>query len=378
MLKMKNLPVYKRINIATVLVFTVVFLIAGCNNKEYTVTKGDNPVYKPNTSFETFEDMTSDRADHLISKYRLDTVFNGEQDEFIRILMLRHWIKSVIPIEDYGDPYPGEGNVERILDYAMEGQGYHCGHYMRVQNAVMTSMGYVTRSLGAGPGVQGTRFEHHGTNEIWSNTHNKWFLSDAKYDHHFEKDGVPLSAVEIRNEYLKNEAADILMVKGVERKPLDYDEEVDMSKKEFAQTYTWITWDAYSDMFTDWPEHNVMLIMYGDNYYKNNTWIRGTRPHWIYNSPENLRVVENIDEIYFTPNTIASNVTIDNNTARIQLDSYTPGFKEYQMKRLPGDEWETVGSELEIELKNKKYEFVFRTMNHAGVTGPEHKIVLER
>lgn len=366
------------LKIKTASIFAVVcILLSGCGQKNYHTVEVENPVYKPNKAFEEFEDMSSAKAEHLITKYRLDTIFHGETDEFKRILMLRHWIKSVIPIEDYGDPYPGQGNVELILDYALEGQGYHCGHYMRVQNAVMTAMGYVTRSLGAGPGVQGTRFEHHGTNEIWSNTFNKWFLSDAKYDHHFEKDGVPLSAVEIRNAYLKNEAADIQMVKGVERTPLDYDEEVDMSKKEFAQTYTWVTWDAYTNMFTDYPNHTSLLIMYGDSYFKNNTWIRGTKPHWIYGSPESLRVVEDIDEIYFTPNTIESGVEINENTARIQLVSDTPGFKEYQMKKLPDDEWKTVDSEVKIDLQDKKYELVFRAVNYAGVTGPEHKVVIE-
>lgn len=375
---MNSLSVLRKINTKTAwLIAVVVLLLSGCDNKNYHTAEVENPEYKPNKVFEAFEDMSSDKAAHLIAKYQLDTIFNGETDEFKRILMLRHWIKSVIPIEDYGDPYPGQGNVERILDYAMEGQGYHCGHYMRVQNAVMTAMGYVTRSLGAGPGVQGTRFEHHGTNEIWSNTFNKWFLSDAKYDHHFEKDGVPLSAVEIRNEYMKNEAADIQMVKGVDRTPLNYDDEVDMSKKEFAQTYTWITWDAYTNMFTDWPKHNVMLIMYGDDYFKNNTWIRGTKPHWIYESPESMHVVENIDEIYFTPNTIESNVEINENTAKIQLNSDTPGLKEYQMKKSPGNNWESVDSDIEIELKDKKHELVFRAVNLAGVTGPEHKIVIE-
>ncbi len=356
----------------------IVILLFSCEKSNYRLVEVENPVYKPNKAFEAFEDMTSPQAAQLISKYQLDTVVTGETDEFRRILKLRHWIKSVIPIEDYGDPYPGEGNVERILDYAMEGQGYHCGHYMRVQNAVLTSMGHITRSLGAGPGVLGTRFEHHGVNEIWSNTFNKWFLADAKYDHHFEKDEVPLSAVEIRNEYLKNSAADIQLVKGVDRKPLEYDDEVDMSKEEFAQTYTWITWDAYTDMFTQWPKHNVLLIMYGDDYFKNNTWIRGKRPHWIYGSPESLRVVEDIDEIYFTPNTIASHVAIDGGTAKIKLVSDTPGFKEYQMRKIPGDKWETVRPEIEIDLEDQKYELAFRAVNFAGVTGPEHKVVLAR
>lgn len=94
---------------------------------------------------------------------------------------------------------------------------------MSVQNAIMNAYGYVTRCLGAGPGGQHGKDFHHGINEIWLNSYHKWFLSDAKYDHHFEKNGVPLSALEIRDEYLKNGAADIKIAKGPDRVALDYD-----------------------------------------------------------------------------------------------------------------------------------------------------------
>ena len=60
----------------------------------------------------------------------------------------------MIKINDFGDPYPGEGYVEGILDAALEGQGFHCGHFMKVQNGIMNAYGYVTRTLGAGPGVE--------------------------------------------------------------------------------------------------------------------------------------------------------------------------------------------------------------------------------
>src|SRR5690554_397327 len=126
----------------------LMLLVMACGRKVYTVEEADNPEYKPNKVFEAFEDMTAPQAAHLVSKFHIDTIFKGETDEFKRILLLRHWIKSVIPIEDFGDPYPGEGNVERIIDYALNGQGYHCGHYMRVQNAIMSAYGYITRSLG--------------------------------------------------------------------------------------------------------------------------------------------------------------------------------------------------------------------------------------
>jgi len=139
-------------------------VIAGCGRRQYISVNVENPEFKPNTVFNGTEDLTSPKFSHLIEKYQLDTIFHGETDEFKRILLLRHWIKSCIRIEDFGDPYPGDGNVEAMLDFALQGQGYHCGHFMKIQNAIMNSYGYVTRTLGAGPGVKGGPDGNHGIN----------------------------------------------------------------------------------------------------------------------------------------------------------------------------------------------------------------------
>ncbi len=352
-------------------------LMAGCGKRQYFAVDVDNPKFIPNTVFTGSEDLTSPKFKHLIEKYQLDTIFHGETNELKRILLLRHWIKSKIKIDDFGDPYPGGGYVEGILDAALEGQGYHCGHFMKVQNAIMNAYGYVTRTLGAGPGVKGGPDGHHGIDEIWLNDYNKWFLSDAKYDHHFEKGGIPLSALEIRDEYLKNKAADIIKVKGPERTPTDVDPETGTNKERSAQTYTWVEFHGHNDMFTVFPNHEELLIMYDDDFFKNNTWIWGGKPHWAYAKPEFMKKVEDRDAIEWTPNTIASKVTIDGDKATIELVSDTPNLKEYQMKRLPSGAWAKVDDKVEINLKDKKYDLVFRTMNLAGVTGPEHKIVID-
>jgi hypothetical protein len=362
----------------TNILFGIICLcIFSCSERSYYAVEVENPTRKPNKVFLSFEDLSLPRAGNLIARYRPDTIFKGETDEFNRILLLRHWITSVIPMDWSAGHYPGEGKVELILDHALKGQGYHCGHFMRVQNAIMNSFGYVTRTLGAGAGVQGTLFTHHGANEIWSNQHNKWFLSDAEFDHHFEKDGIPLSALEVRNEYLKNKAADIINVKGPDRTPCEFDKEIGMSNTEFAGTYTWITWDSNNDIFTAWPDYKTRLIMYEDEYYKNNTWIRGNRPHWIYGSPGDLLLVRDSDEIYFTPNTIGSRVEITGNSARIYLKSDTPNLKEYQVRKFPGDRWVKVDPVFETGLNGRKYEFAFRTVNLAGVAGPEHRIIID-
>ena len=290
---------------------------------------------------------------------------------------MRHWIKSVIAINDFGDPYPGEGNPEGILDAALKGQGFHCGHFMIVQNAVMNAYGYVTRTIGAGPGVKGGPDGHHGIDEIWLNQDNKWFLSDAKYDHHFEKNGIPLSALEIRDEYLKNQAADIIKVKGPERVPFDIDKETGLSRVENAQTYTWIEWHGYNDQFTTFPDHRELLIMYADDFFKTHTWIWDDKPHWAFSHPECLKLVSGRDSIYWTPNTISSNVMISNVTATINLTSNTPNLKEYQMKRFPSGSWTRCEETTDLKLSGKKEEFAFRAINLAGVAGPEHKVIIQ-
>lgn len=362
----------------TILILSFCFSIFSCKNREYIQVSVNNPPYRPNLEFHSGEDLSSPKFSQLIKKYQLDTIFHGETDEFKRILLLRHWIKSVIAINDFGDPYPGEGKVEGILDAALKGQGFHCGHFMIVQNAILNAYGYVTRTLGAGPGVRGGPDGHHGIDEVWLNQYNKWFLSDAKYDHHFEKNGIPLSALEVRDEYLKNQAADIVKVKGPGRVPFDIDKETSLSKVQNAQTYTWIEWHGYNNMFTSFPDNTELLIMYNDDYFKTHTWIWDNKPHWAYARPEFMKLVSDRDSIYWTPNTISSSIRIVNDTSKIELTSDTPNLKEYQIKRLPSGTWEKTGKTCEFLLRGIKTNMTFRTLNLAGVTGPEHGIIIER
>jgi hypothetical protein len=360
-----------------ILFFLALMLFSNCGNRDYQNITVDNPVLRHNVVFQGYEDLTSPKFSHLINKYQLDTIFHGEQDEFRRILMLRRWIKSVIRIDDFGDPYPGAGDVEAILDNALKGQGYHCGHFMIVQNAILNAYGYVTRTLGAGPGVKGGPDGHHGINEVWLNQFNKWFLSDAKYDHHFEKDGIPLSALEIRDEFLKNKAVDIVKVKGPGRVPFDIDSETGYSREQNAQTYTWIEWHGNNDMFTIWPESKDILIMYEDEFFKTHTWIWGGQPHWAYAKPEFMKLVQSRDQIYWTPNTIAADVKIEGSEVIISLTSETPNLKEYQIKRLLSEGWVHADSVVNLDLKEKGYEILFRAVNIANVSGPEYRLKIE-
>ena len=97
-------------------------LLMSCNSKQFAVVQVDNPAFAPDTAFRSFEDLSSPKFAALRQKYQLDTVFHGEKDELKRVLLLRNWIRSKIPINDPG-PHPGDGSAESIIDEGLKGNG---------------------------------------------------------------------------------------------------------------------------------------------------------------------------------------------------------------------------------------------------------------
>ncbi len=108
-----------------------------------------------------------------------------------------------------------------MLAESPHGGSYHCGHFMTMQNAVLNVMGHVSRCIFAAAGEKERRLSGaHGINEVWVNSLAKWVVLDAELDSHFEKAGVPLSALEIRDEVLADGAKMVFRHEGVGRKQL--------------------------------------------------------------------------------------------------------------------------------------------------------------
>ncbi|MBX3242146.1 MAG: transglutaminase domain-containing protein [Chitinophagaceae bacterium] len=357
-----------------------IFIITGCNTRFYKLIETDNPRFFPNIIFTAHEDISSPKFWVLREKYQLDTVISNEKDELKRILLLRNWIHKTIRIDDYG-PYAGDESVESTLDNALKGSGYHCGYYSAVQTAILNAYGYVTRSILADTGIPVDYMVgggHHALNEVWLNTYHKWFLTDAKYDYHFEKNGIPLSALEVREAYLKNKAADIELVKGVERKSVPGLPEYNIpTREQLARVYTWISWYKENDRYTRWPDNSDDIVLYQDEYTQTHTWLWDGKPLWAYNTTF-LHWIDDKNKIGWTPNTISSNAVITGNKVKIDLISATPNLKTYQVMEKHGKEWKDIAATFESDLTEKRYEWTFRAVNTAGVSGKEHKIIIER
>jgi len=158
----------------------------GDHSSAYAVVPVPNPALRANEILAGYENLLHPRCREIRERYGVDDVVADESDEFRRILLLRHWIRAHMSINDT-DPTPTRGDAFGILDAALNGGGFHCAHFMVVQHAILNSFGYVTRSLGAGPGLnEPAKWGHHGINEVWVNALCKWVLMDAKYDLHFD------------------------------------------------------------------------------------------------------------------------------------------------------------------------------------------------
>ena len=338
---------------------------------KFDIVPAENPRYCGNELFRAFENYYSPRIRELRSRYNLDAIVAGETDEWKRILLLRHWIRSHIEIDNH-NPAQTRGDTFAILDAALKGGKFHCTHFSIVQHAVLNSFGYVTRRLGCGPGLKDDG-GHHGVNEVWINMFCKWVLIDAKYDAHFGKNGMPLSALEIRDEVWRDGATSVVRVVGPDRKPMQPDPKTGQWETR-PDTYRWCSWETNTNRFTTFPARPTStLVMLDDDIFRQNTWYRDGKPHWAYHTPYLIATTRR-DWIEWTPNVITSKVTIEGDKAYVFVRSCTPNFRSFQKMNHDGT-WCDCSEQIELSLdKQVRNRLTFRTINLFGVTGPEHRI----
>jgi hypothetical protein len=282
-----------------------------------------------------------------------------------------------------GDGQPAGNDAIGLLDSAMTGRyRFVCTQYCIVQNAVMNAYGYLTRFMGSGTGgLYGVKDGHHGINEIWSNQYRKWFLSDVMFDHHFEKDGIPLSALEVRDEFLKNKGADVYRSIGPDRQLVRWDTSIVYTGLELAKSpayYAWVESNAYDNRFTAYPNKvPLLLYMYADDYFNTHTWIWDGKPHWAY-STAYLQTIPQREYLEWTPGVLDVNTSIDGNSASISIATSMPNFKEFQIQDTEsGSPWDPMRASAVLPLSKPHHEWNLRAVNLAGVCGPVYRLVIQ-
>ncbi|MDB6031780.1 MAG: putative lipoprotein, partial [Verrucomicrobiales bacterium] len=168
-------------------------------------------VYTKRFHFDAFENP---KLKELRSRYKLDDVIAPGKDEFEKQVMLMDWTHR--QFKKFGKPSADAKGALEILQCIEGGHTFFCAHYAKVLVSSAASLGWVDRELALrrhqGSAKDGS--SEHSTTEIWSNQHRKWVMLDPTSNMYLEKEGIPLNAWEIRQEWFYHNGTNLTFVIG--------------------------------------------------------------------------------------------------------------------------------------------------------------------
>lgn len=149
----------------------------------------------------------------LRQQEKLDDVVAAGKSEFEKQVLLLEWTFKRFKL--FGPPGPNSPlDALGILKAIDAGKSLNCSYFATVLNAALSSMGYVVRPIG----LKGARSDGNGTGhvvvEVWSNQYRKWILLDPTLNLYFTRDGTPLHAFEVRQEWFYNQGKALTIVIG--------------------------------------------------------------------------------------------------------------------------------------------------------------------
>jgi hypothetical protein len=190
----------------------------------------------------------------------------------------------------------------------------------------MLSMGYQVRICGLSHTAydKNDLIDSHGVTEVWSNQYNKWIEMDADLNHHYVKDGIPLSILEVHNLTRMGKSPEINIVRGVQT----------------SGDNEWKKDLGHYDMF---GYHNYFRIVDMRNDWLTNFYFRGhpkrsdlsalfwQGPHF----PKAFTIMPvsgNPDDFYWSLNRTEIRYdkrVSDGPAIELQFTTYTPNFKGF-------------------------------------------------
>ena len=224
-------------------------------------------------------DPLNPRLQAFRDRYDFARVTEGVGDEFQQLILLRDWVHNRIPS---GWPVSMTSDPFEILDLAATGGTFYCSHYAIIMQAVLTTMGWVSRTVGIdsdhGPEETST---HHGVVDVYVNSLRKWVALDAHHEVHYEKEGMPLSPWEVSCEYAATEGESVTVRVGTEQKKVEKSTQLSLSYRHESCSYFWAYHYWSHDPFTATGDGDVAPrlkpVLVGPGH-EGKVWYQGAPP----------------------------------------------------------------------------------------------------
>ncbi len=316
----------------------------------------------------------------LRARYDLAAVVDSAHGEWHAQQLLCHWVHN--RIADGTPEVEATGAIE-ILDAAAEGKKFWCSYYAITYVQCALALGWQARkiSLDHFHDAGGVGSRHHGAAELWSNKWRKWIYIDPQSDLHFEREGVPLSAWEVRRQWLLNDGADVEHVTGVAPDSVHKNPAIrwwDLPDEDETALFFWL---IYHDSYSRWDSTSPSpFYTPRDSFTMGKTWYQGgdsLYEHAGYRL-KLFRPVDNIEDLYWSVGVVEATITgVKRGQIILGLETWLPDFGRFEVS-FDGGDWETVENPdtLVWSLGMGMNGISLRALNTAGVAGPATTIVL--
>ena len=321
-----------------------------------------------------FDSFDNPKLQDLREQYRLDEVIAPGKNEFDRQVLLLDWVNH--RFRKFGRPSsPARGALDILRDIDA-GNSFFCSHYGDVMVSAAASLGWVDRPLALRrPDNIGQGSTEHTSTEIWSNQFRKWVLFDPTFAMYMEKDGVPLSAYEFRQEWFYHDAHDVTFVLDKDRKRYH---KSDMPV--FRGRYP-----GFGDLVLDGGATNVYAFI---GYVPNTNLMDGgpdygrmfiTQDHICDGTSWHKRIVpaDPAHDLYFPINQAAMTLVPHESTLRVSLKTLTPNFKSY-LARIDGGQWAPTGASFDWSPHDGTNRLEVKSVNRFNVDGPVSSAQIDR
>jgi hypothetical protein len=322
-----------------------------------------------------FDSFANPKLAELRKRHRLDEVIAPGKDEFERQVLLLDWTHR--QFKKFGRPSTNCHGALSILNAIGEGHTFFCAQYAEVLVSAAASLGWVDRPLALrrhqGANKVGGSTEHSVT-EMWSNQHRKWVMFDPTSNMVLEKEGVPLNAYEIREEWFHRGGTNLVFVVGQQRKQYRKSDlpivlgyfagfgELTLEPDELDK-YGFIGYVPNTDLMDVGYDYAKMFIT-------KDALCDGTKWH-LRTKPENPAL-----DPYFPIGQAALSLRVEGGNIQIALKTLTPNFQRYEV-RLDRGGWSPVEGGFVWEVHAGSNRLEARTVNQFGVSGPVSSAVIE-
>ena len=314
-----------------------------------------------------FDSYDNPKLKELRERYKLNEVIAPGKDEFDQQVLLMDWTHH--QFKKFGRPSANPKGALEILRDIEQGHTFFCTHYAEVFVSAAASLGWVDRALALRrhQGIAEGGSTEHTSTEIWSNQYGKWIMLDPTSNMYLEKEGVPLSAFEIRKEWFYHEGRDLVFVIGKKRQKYRKTDlpvflahfagfgDLKVNPDELDK-YGFIGYIPNTNLMDSGEDSGNMFIV-------KDKLCEGTRWH-VRNVPSNPAV-----DPYFPIGQAALSLRAEGERIAVSVKTLTPNFKQYEVQ-MDGGGWKPSAGNFLWRLHPGLNRLNVRTVNQFGIHGP--------